>query len=38
MSCRHSEVKDAAPAVILREKWRDKGEMSPVLAILVQNG
>jgi hypothetical protein len=38
MTCKHGEVKGAAPATLLAEKWRDKGDMNPVLAILVKNG
>ena len=38
MTCKHGEVqgKDALPD--LGEKWKDKGAMNPVLAILVKNG
>jgi len=37
MTCKHGEVQDTRTLTPLRLKWKDKGEMNPVLAILVKN-
>lgn len=38
LTCKHGEVQSAGMATILGEKWKDKGDINPVLAILVKNG
>lgn len=40
MTCRHGEVAPREPAIGAGagEKWKDKGQMNPVMAILVSNG
>ena len=37
MTCKHGEVRDTSRATRTGERWKDKGEMNPVLAILVKN-
>jgi len=37
MTCKHGEVLDTRTSTPLSEKWKDEGEMNPVLAILVKN-
>jgi len=38
MTCRHGEAAPREPAISVGEKWKDKGQMNPVMAILVSNG
>jgi len=38
MACRHGEVAPREPEISGPEKWKDKGQMNPVMAILVSNG
>ena len=38
MTCKHGEVQGKDAPISLGEKWKDKGDMNPVLAILVKNG
>lgn len=37
MVCRHGEKPDRTVVAPLSEKWKDKGELTPVLAILIEN-
>ena len=37
MICKHGQVEDTAEQSSTYEKWKDKGAMTPVLAILVKN-
>lgn len=38
MTCKHGEVQATPTLTPLSEKWKDKGAMNHVLAILVKNG
>ena len=38
MTCKHGEVQGKDAPISLGEKWKDKGDMNPVLAILLKNG
>jgi hypothetical protein len=37
MTCKHGQVEEAGEQPSAYEKWKDKGDMNPVLAILVEN-
>jgi hypothetical protein len=37
MTCKHGEVESASEPAIPYAKWKNKGDMNPVLAILVKN-
>ncbi len=37
MACRHGEQPARTVVAPLSEKWKDKGELTPVLAILMEN-
>ena len=37
MTCKHGEVIDDSDPPSAHETWKNRGEMTPILAILVEN-